>query len=98
MENVLIALLLVQLLGTTIFGKFQVEAPKFEMLRKWIVIDGLIIGSYYLIGQWAILFLLILFFIGIALHFYICKKHGFDPINATPRKKYYAFKNWEWQE
>ncbi|HCN84865.1 MAG TPA: hypothetical protein DIT07_14795 [Sphingobacteriaceae bacterium] len=97
METVLIVLLFLQTFCNTVFGRFEAETP-FRMFRKWVVIDCLIIGLYYYISLWTLGVLFVLLIAGLGLHFYVCRKYGFDPIKATPRKKYYEFRKWEWPE
>jgi len=98
MVTLLLTLLIVQLLGTTIFGRFETETPILKRLLKWAFIDAVSIKLYFWIGEYAILFPLSMVLIGTVVHFCICNKYGFHPLKATPRKKYYAFRNWKWEE
>jgi len=35
---------------------------------------------------------------GLTVHFMWCRRHGIDPVHATPRRKYYALRGWTWRE
>jgi hypothetical protein len=35
---------------------------------------------------------------GVAAHFVWCRRHGIDPLRATPRRKYYELRGWTWPE
>jgi len=95
-ELELAVLLVIRTLGNFIFGRFEFEAPLREKLIKWIIVDGGTVALYYVIGHWALAFRLGLFIAATTAHFIACRREGFDPVYATPRKKYYDFKGWDW--
>ena len=97
-EIELVELLIVQLLASNFFGRFEVETPALRKIIKWLIIDGLTIGLYYWLGHWALLFPLLAMIPGTIYHFNWCKKNGIDPIKATPKKKYYQLRGWKWEE
>ncbi|MFV8347926.1 hypothetical protein [Flavobacterium sp. ZB4P13] len=97
-ELELILLLIIQAVGTSFFARFEIETPALKKVFKWLAIDAVTIGLYYLINHYAILFPVIMIAIGSIVHFRICKKNGIDPFLATPRKKYYKLRGWKWKE
>lgn len=98
MEIELIELLVIQLLASNFFGRFEVETPAFRKIIKWLIIDGITIGLYYWFHHWALIFPVVAMIPGSIYHFNWCKKHGIDPLKATPRKKYYELRGWKWVE
>ena len=95
-ELELVVLLVIRTLGTIVFGRFEFEASLRGKIAKWLIVDGGTIGLYYLVGHWALGFRVGLFIAATTVHFIACRREGFDPIYATPRKKYYDFKGWSW--
>jgi hypothetical protein len=91
-------LLLIQLLGSSFFGRFEVETPALRKIIKWMIIDGITIGLYFLFHHWAVIFPIIALIPGILFHFNWCRKNGIDPIKATPKRKYYQLRGWKWEE
>ena len=91
-------LLVVQLFGTSFFARFEVETPAWRKIVKWLVMDAVTIGLYYLIGHWSLLLPLLMLTIGTTFHFIWCKKNGIDPLKATPKRKYYELRKWKWEE
>ena len=97
-ELELAVLLALQTFGMSIFARFEVETPALRGIAKWgIVILGTV-GLSTWIGHWSLAFPLGMAALGLTVHFVYCRKHGFDPIKATPRRRYYEFRGWEWQE
>lgn len=95
-ELELAALLVIRTLVHIVFGRFEVESPIRHKLVKWIAVDGGTVALYYLVGHWALAVRVGLFAAATAAHFIACRREGFDPIYATPRRKYYTFKEWDW--
>ena len=91
-------MLVIQLIMTNFFAKFEVETPAFRKIIKWLIIAGITVGLYFLIGHWSVLFPVIALIPGTIYHFRWCKKNGIDPLRATPRKKYYKLRNWKLEE
>ncbi len=96
-ELELLALLIIQLLGSSFFAKFEIETPVAKKIFKWVTIDAITIGLYYLVNHYALLFPVVMVLAGTIVHFRICKKNGIDPLKATPRKKYYELRGWKWE-
>ncbi|MBL7690719.1 MAG: hypothetical protein JNM41_03935 [Flavipsychrobacter sp.] len=97
-ELELIVLLALQLIGSSLFAKFEIETPALRKIVKWLILDGVTVGLYYLIGHFAILFPFLILVIGTIFHFRFCKKNGIDPLKATPKKKYYQLRHWKWED
>lgn len=91
-------LLLIQLFGSAFFARFEVEIPPLRKIFKWLLIDGITVGLYFLIGHYALIFPVFMICIGTTVHITFCKKHGINPLKATPRKKYYELRKWKWEE
>ena len=98
LELELMILLIVQTTFISAFAKFETETPLFRKLIKWFIIDGLTAGLYFAIGHWSVLFPVLALIPGSIYHFKWCRKNGIHPFNATPRKKYYALRKWDWKE
>lgn len=97
-ELELIILLIIQAFANSFFAKFEIETPAWKKLLKWLLIDTITLGLYYIIGHYAIILPFVLIAAGTIIHFRICRKNGIDPLNATPRKKYYNLRGWKWVE
>lgn len=97
-EIELAELLLIQLLATNFFARFEAETPAFRKIIKWLIIAGATIGLYYWLGHWAAIFPVVAMIPGTIYHFNWCRKNGIDPLRATPRKKYYQLRGWKWEE
>ena len=99
MELELITLYGTHLLGIAIFGKFEVESPWWRWMLKWAIMMSLTYGFYYFFGHvGSMTFLIAALALSLTVHFWWCKRHGIDPIRATPRKKYYELRAWTWKE
>src|SRR5689334_18427984 len=89
-------LLAFSIIGQSSFGRFELETPAWRKILKWFVMTGLTLGIYKLAGHWALLLPLILAIAGTTFHFVWCRKNGIDPIRATPARKYYQLRGWQW--
>ena len=98
MEIELAELLIIQLLASNFFARFEVETPAFKKIIKWLFIYAITIGLYYWLHHGALIFPLIALIPGTIYHFNWCKKNGIDPLKATPRKKYNDLRGWKWEE
>lgn len=98
LEMVLLILLVSQMIGMSVFAAFETEASIPARLSKWIFINGGTIGLYYAVGGWSLLLPGFMLVLGLTVHFIICRKYGFHPIYATPRRRYYEFRGWAWPE
>ena len=94
----LTALLLLQTLGTSMFARFEVETPVWRKLLKWGMVIGVTLFLYVAVGHWSLCFPLLILAFGLVVHFSYCRKHGIDPLRATPRRRYYELRGWEWKE
>jgi len=94
----LIVLLIVQLIGSSAFAKFEVGTPALRKIFKWLFMDSATIGLYYVIGHWSLLLPTSILILGSTFHIIWCRKNGIDPWKATPRKKYYELRKWNWEE
>lgn len=91
-------LLVIQLVMTSFFARFEVETRASYKILKWIIIAKITVGLYFMIGHWSTLFPIVVVILGTIYHFRWCKKNGIDPFKATPRKKYYELRKWKWEE
>jgi hypothetical membrane protein len=99
MERVLILLFVFQSLGLALFGKFQTETAWWKQVTKWMVILLIVSALYALAGEIiAIVTLPVLMLAGVVAHIIWCKRNGIHPMDATPRKKYYRIRAWDWKE
>lgn len=97
-ELELAELLVLQVLASVYFGRFEIENPAIKRIMKWLVIYTITIFLYRWTGHWAAIFPALATIPGSVYHFIWCRKHGIDPIKATPRKKYYELRGWKWEE
>ena len=91
-------LLVVHVLGTSIFGVFEVETPWWRLATKWGAVTALTWVVFRLFGHWAMAVVLFPALVGGVVHFRWCARHGIDPWRATPRKTYYELRGWDWIE
>ena len=82
--------------GTSVFAPFEVETPAWRKLLKWFMIIGLTLASYPAWGHWAALVPVVFFALGIAFHCWWCRKHDIHVLRATPRRRYYELRGWDW--
>ena len=97
-ELELASLFVLQTVGYAIFDPFEVETRAWRKITKWFFIGGLTVLVYYWAGHWALLVPLAGGVIGGTVHVIWCRKNGIHPIRATPRRKYYQLRGWEWLE
>lgn len=48
-ELELLVLLIIQLVGSNLFAVFEIETPVWRKLLKWMILDTVTIGLYFLI-------------------------------------------------
>ncbi len=94
----LFVLLAVAILGTSLFSVFEVETPAWRRIVKWGLVVGVTLGLTRIIGHWALIVPALAAAGGLTVHFMWCRRHGIDPVHATPRRKYYALRGWTWRE
>jgi hypothetical protein len=94
-----LALFILHTLGVAVFGKFEAETAWWRLTLKWIVLFTLTYGLYSFFGHAiALSVVLLLAPVGLAFHFWWCRKNKIHPIHATPRRKYYELRGWKWPE
>ncbi|MBL8986995.1 MAG: hypothetical protein SFV24_22795 [Gemmatimonadales bacterium] len=82
------------ILGPAIFAVFEIETPWWRKVLKWSIVCAVTLGLYRVVGHWAVAFPLGAGLAGITFHFWWCRKHGIDPLRATPRDRYYQLRGW----
>jgi hypothetical protein len=88
-------LLIVCIVGKSVFQRFEGETPLWRLIAKWFLTMGITYWLYSIAGHWgSLLFLGIFLSISITLHFVWCKWHGIHPLKATPTDKYYQLRGW----
>jgi uncharacterized membrane protein len=99
MENILFVLFVSHSLGFAVFGKFQTEAPWWQLFAKWMAILGIAYLLFVNFGE-VVTFITfgVLFAVSVIIHVAWCRKNHIHPMNANPRKTYYALRGWEWKE
>ncbi len=91
-------LLVMQIVGSTVFAVFEIEAARWRLILRWAVVAAGTLGLYAWVGHWSLLFPLVMAAMGVTVHFVWCKKNGIHPLHATPRKRYYELRGWEQRE
>lgn len=91
-------LLIVHIIGTSVFGVFEVETPWWRLALKWSIVAAITFGVYRWAGHWALLAMAIPAIAGTTFHFTWCRRNGIHPWRATPRRKYYELRGWDWVE
>lgn len=94
-ELELIVLLLLSNLGQILFGRFEIETARWRLILKWSLLHGLTLGLYFVVGHWALLLSLIAGGAGGIFHLLWCRRHGIDPLRATPLDEYYRLRGWQ---
>lgn len=85
-------------LGPAFYAVFEVETPAWRKLFKWGFVIGVTLGLTQAIGHWALLVPVLGAAAGLTAHFVWCRRHGIDPVHATPRRRYYELRGWTWRE
>ena len=97
-ELELMILLALSIVGQSVFARFEIETPAWRKILKWLVVVVATLGLYILIRHWALIFPLLAGAAGTTFHFIWCRRHGIDPIRATPKRLYYKLRGWRWSE
>ena len=97
-ELELTVLLLLTLIGSEVFARFEVETPLWRKFTKWLVVIGGTVLLYRGIGHWTLVFPLGLAAMGTTFHFWWCRRNEIHPLRATPRRRYYQLRGWDWLE
>ena len=98
MQAELLTLLVVSVVGQSFFAPFEVEVAGWRKVLKWSFVVALTIGAQRLIGHAAVAVPIVLGLLGLAIHFWWCQRNGIHPLRATPRKRYYTLRGWEWPD
>jgi hypothetical protein len=98
MQPELLTLLLVAVVGQSVFAPFEVESAPWRKLLKWSVVVAITLGARRLIGHAATAIPIVLGLIGVAFHVWWCRRHAIDALRATPRRRYYELRGWRWVE
>ena len=91
-------LLGLQLFGSEVFAPFEVETPAGKKILKLSFVIALTLTSYRFIGHWAAVVPVGLGCLGLVVHFVWCRKNGIHPFRATPRRRYYQLRGWDWHD
>ena len=67
-------------------------------VAKWTVMSVVTLAFTRVVGHWALAFPIAMGIAGSTFHVWWCRRHGIDPIRATPRRKYYELRGWPWPE
>ncbi len=94
-ELELAILLALTVLGTELFARFEIETPAWRKILKWFIVIALTLGLYPVMGHWTLAVPAVLALAGLTLHFVWCRRHGIDPLRATPKRRYYELRGWE---
>lgn len=93
-----LAVLLSIAIGQSIFAVFEIETPASRKIPKWGMVAGVTIGLSQLVGHWAVLVPIPGGVTGVIGHTVWCRRHGIDPLRASPRKRYYELRGGTWHE
>jgi hypothetical protein len=94
----LAVLLALSVIGQSTFAVFEVETPVWRKILKWAILAGATLALTLWIGHWALILPLAGGVAGVVAHTVWCRKHGIDPLHATPRRRYYELRGWEWRD
>lgn len=94
----LAVLLGISIVGTSVFGVFEAETARWRRLLKWGFVTALTLWLHSRVGHWAVAFPVSLAALGLAFHFWWCRRNGIHPLHATPRRRYYTLRGWSWPE
>jgi hypothetical protein len=89
-------LLAISILGPAVFSVFEQETAAWRKVLKWGIVSGGTLVLYRAIGHGALVFPLGLSLAGLCFHFWWCRRNGIHPLRATPRRRYYELRGWEW--
>lgn len=97
-ELELMVLLTLSIIGQSVFARFEIETPAWRKILKWCIVVAATLGLYALVGHWSLIFPLLAATAGTTFHLVWCRRHGIDPIRATPQRTYYQLRGWNWPE
>ena len=97
-ELELAVLLAFAIVGQSSFARFEIETPPLRKILKWFVLSGATLALSRYVGHWALLLPVTMGIAGATFHVVWCRRHGIDPIRATPSRRYYQLRGWTWPE
>jgi hypothetical protein len=92
----LFVLLVLAVVGQSMFARFEIETPAWRKILRWFTIIALTLGLYKPVGHWALVVPVGIGAAGTTFHFIWCRRNGIDPLRATPARKYYELRGWQW--
>ncbi|MEK7265444.1 MAG: hypothetical protein AAB227_05015 [Pseudomonadota bacterium] len=98
LEATLLSMLVVAIVGQSVFAVFETETPVLRKIVKWTIVATIAAGSSFMIGYWAALVPWALGILGALFHVAWCARNKIDPLQATPRRRYYELRGWRWPE
>ena len=97
-EVELAVLLALAVVGQAAFAVFEVETPAWRKILKWAVVVALTLALARIVGHWALALPIAAGLAGVIGHTIWCRRHGIDPLHATPRRRYYELRGWAWRD
>jgi len=97
-ELELFGLLTLSVVAESANARFSLEIPVWKKVLKWLGLTVITLGLYAVVRHWALVFLVVLSVAGMTVHFVWCRRHGIDPMRATPLRKLYELQGWPWPE
>jgi hypothetical protein len=97
-ELELVVLLAIAIVGPAFFAAFELETPGWRKALKWFLVCGVTLALFRAVGHYSLLVPLVLGALGTTVHFVWCRRNGIHPLQATPRRRYYALRGWEWKD
>jgi len=92
----LAVLLAFAVIGQSAFARFAGETPAWRKILKWTALTALTLALYRFAGHWSLALPLGFVVIGMPIHFAWCRRNGIHPFRATPARRYYQLRGWEW--
>ena len=87
-------LLVVSNLGQIVFGRFEIETPRWRKLLKWTLVHAGTIALYFVVGHWSLVWPGFALLVGVTFHFVWCRRNDIHPLDATPLDRYYELRGW----
>ena len=97
-ELELYVLLALMTVGMSMFAVFELETPRWRKVLKWSVLIAATVSLYYAVGHLAVLLPIAAVAVGGVVHLRWCRRHDIHPLYATPRRRYYELRRWDWPE
>src|SRR5262245_54111810 len=94
----LAVLLALSVIGQSAFAVFEVETPVWRKILKWAIVVAATLALSVWVGHWALILPVAAGIAGVIGHTLWCRKHGIDPLRATPRRRYYELRGWQWRD